>query len=102
MSATHLDTSQLAEVRSFFVEDGVSVAQWARVHNFSRPLVYAVLKGRNQATRGGGEATKLLWHLGLSRQEIGSRRWVSDRLQSRTVSNAKTDNINFGKELHYE
>lgn len=72
MSATHFDTSQLAEVRSFFVEDGVSVAQWARVHNFSLPLVYAVLKGRNQATRGQSHQIAVALGLKSPRNRLAS------------------------------
>ena len=47
-----LEESQLNQVRQEFAALGLSIADWAREHNFSLPLVYAVLKGRNQATRG--------------------------------------------------
>jgi gp16 family phage-associated protein len=47
-----LEESQLSQVRQEFAALGLSIADWAREHNFSLPLVYAVLKGRNQATRG--------------------------------------------------
>jgi gp16 family phage-associated protein len=47
-----LNKEQLCQARQEFAEVGISIADWARAHNFSLPLVYAVLKGRNQATRG--------------------------------------------------
>jgi gp16 family phage-associated protein len=47
-----LDARRLHQAREAFVLSGVSVADWARQNNFSAPLVYAVLQGRNQATRG--------------------------------------------------
>lgn len=52
MHSKSFDGTQLSEVRAIFIENGISVAEWARNHNFSLALVYAVLKGRNQATRG--------------------------------------------------
>ena len=47
-----INKEQLCQARKEFTEVGISIADWAREHNFSLPLVYAVLKGRNQATRG--------------------------------------------------
>ncbi|WP_081767044.1 hypothetical protein [Hylemonella gracilis] len=55
--------NDLDEVRKKFKEDGVSVACWARDRGFSLPLVYAVLSGRNQATRG--ESYRISVALGL-------------------------------------
>jgi gp16 family phage-associated protein len=65
MSAQTFDDARLSEVRQVFIEDGVSVAEWARAHEFSLPLVYAVLKGRNRATRG--ESHKIAVALGLKK-----------------------------------
>jgi len=42
----------LQEVRQRFLDDGISVAGWARDRGFSLPLVYSVLSGRNRASRG--------------------------------------------------
>jgi len=50
-------------VRQMFAEQGLSVADWAREHGFSLPLVYAVLKGRNRASRG--ESFRIAVALGL-------------------------------------
>jgi gp16 family phage-associated protein len=60
-----LDQSLLSQARQEFLEEGMSVADWARVHSFSLPLVYAVLKGRNHATRG--ESHKIAVALGLKK-----------------------------------
>lgn len=60
-----IDHARLSEIRQVFVEDGVSVAEWAREHNFSLPLVYAILKGRNHATRG--KSHKIAVALGLKK-----------------------------------
>jgi gp16 family phage-associated protein len=65
MSAQLIDHARLSEVRQVFIEDGVSVAEWAREHNFSLPLVYAVLNGRNHATRG--KSHKIAVALGLKK-----------------------------------
>ncbi len=65
MSAQLIDHARLNQVRQVFIEDGVSVAEWARKHNFSLPLVYAVLKGRNHATRG--KSHKIAVALGLKK-----------------------------------
>lgn len=50
-------------VRQIFEESGVSVAEWARAKNFSLPLVYSVLHGRVQASRG--ESFRIAVALGL-------------------------------------
>lgn len=60
-----LDQTLLRQVRQEFLEEGMSVADWARTHSFSLPLVYAVLKGRNHATRG--ESHKIAVALGLKK-----------------------------------
>ena len=68
MSARVFDDARLYEIRQFFVDDGVSVAEWARARGFSLPLVYAVLRGRNQATRG--ESHRIAVALGLKKTPI--------------------------------
>lgn len=60
-----LDKTLLSQARQEFLEEGMSVADWARMHSFSLPLVYAVLKGRNHATRG--ESHKIAVALGLKK-----------------------------------
>lgn len=40
------------QVKARFAEAGLSIAEWARERRFSSALVYHVLSGRNQATRG--------------------------------------------------
>lgn len=50
-------------LRQMFADDGQTVAQWARENGFSAPLVYAVLHGRNNATRG--ESFRIAVALGL-------------------------------------
>ena len=66
MGAQLINHARLNEIRQVFVEDGVSVAEWARENNFSLALVYAVLKGRNHATRG--KSHKIAVALGLKKK----------------------------------
>lgn len=58
-----LSASRLLQVREAFSAAGVSVADWARQNRFSTPLVYAVLQGRNQASRG--ESHRIAVALGI-------------------------------------
>ncbi len=58
-----LSTDRLLQVREAFSASGVSVADWARQNQFSTPLVYAVLQGRNQASRG--ESHRIAVALGI-------------------------------------
>lgn len=58
-----LDPNRLRQAREAFCLAGLSVADWARQNQFSAPLVYAVLQGRNQATRG--ESHRIAVALGL-------------------------------------
>ena len=51
------------EVRDNFAKHGISVCDWARAHGFSESLVYAVLAGRNKASRG--QSFKIAVALGL-------------------------------------
>lgn len=50
-------------VKSTFIEHGISIRDWATSNGFSQDLVYAVLNGRNQATRG--QSYKIAVALGL-------------------------------------
>lgn len=50
-------------VKSTFLEHGISVREWAARNGFSQDLVYAVLNGRNRATRG--QSYKIAVALGL-------------------------------------
>lgn len=58
-----LDQNRLRQAREAFSASGISVASWARQNRFSAPLVYAVLQGRNQATRG--ESHRIAVALGI-------------------------------------
>lgn len=40
------------EVKDSFKEHGVSISTWAQAHAFDPRLVYAVLAGKNQSSRG--------------------------------------------------
>ena len=46
------NTLTTSEVKARFDEAGLSIAEWARVNQFSAPLVYHVLSGKTKATRG--------------------------------------------------
>jgi len=58
-----MEPNRRETLKNMFVEDGLTVAQWARDHGFSAPLVYAVLNGRNLASRG--ESFRIAVALGL-------------------------------------
>ena len=53
------------EVRDLFEMNGQTVAQWAKDHGFSAPVVYALLSGRTRGRRG--EAHRAAIALGLKR-----------------------------------
>ena len=59
----HLVTFSTNEVKASFKEHGVSISKWAQAHAFDTRLVYAVLAGRNQSTRG--QSHKIALALGL-------------------------------------
>jgi len=46
------DSRTADEARQWLAYHGVSVAQWARQHGFSRELVYQVLAGKKLGVRG--------------------------------------------------
>ena len=52
-----------AQVRQAFIEDGVTVTEWAAKHGYSRQAVYAALNGRARGLRG--EAHRVAVALGL-------------------------------------
>jgi gp16 family phage-associated protein len=58
-----ISPQKLLQVKNQFFQDGRSVADWARTHQFSEHLVYAVLSGRSKASRG--ESHRIATELGL-------------------------------------
>ncbi len=58
-----VDLTRLLQIREMFTASGITVADWARQNRFSTPLVYSVLQGRNQASRG--ESLRIAIALGL-------------------------------------
>jgi len=56
---------QAENIRENFAKHGLSVCEWARAHGFSESLVYAVLAGRNKASRG--QSFQIAVALGLKR-----------------------------------
>lgn len=42
----------LHETQERFVQEGISVSEWAKAHGFPVGSVYAVLNGRSRARRG--------------------------------------------------
>lgn len=66
MDAIH-STYTAAEVRAWFVEHGVAIADWARAHQFDRNQVYGVLSGRLRGRRG--QAHRIAVLLGLKSPE---------------------------------
>lgn len=69
-------TFSIAEVKDSFKEQGVSIATWARARAFDKRLVYAVLAGRIQSTRG--QSHKIAMALGL--KDAGPSSDVAARL----------------------
>ncbi|MDO8905427.1 DNA-binding protein [Hydrogenophaga sp.] len=53
----------LQRKRDEFFLRGMSIADWARMHQFRQDLVYAVLSGRSKCTRG--ESHRIAIKLGL-------------------------------------
>lgn len=51
------------EIKASFKEHGVSISAWAQAHAFDPRLVYAVLAGKNQSTRG--KSHQIALELGL-------------------------------------
>lgn len=68
-SSAAASADALSAAREKFRAHGVSVACWARENGFSSALVYSVLSGKNQATRG--ESFKIGVALGLREPPSG-------------------------------
>jgi gp16 family phage-associated protein len=64
-------TDKHAEVKDRFLAEGVSIAEWARAHGFSRALVYRVLKGQSACSRG--QAHRIAVALGLKKEPLNLR-----------------------------
>lgn len=58
-----LTPAALKAARDRFFEQGISITEWARDHQFDVHLVYSVLSGRSRATRG--ESHRIAVALGL-------------------------------------
>lgn len=56
------------QARAEFDRRGQSIADWARLHGFSRSLVYEVLSGRKKCKRGQSHRVAVL--LGLKAGEL--------------------------------
>lgn len=56
-------TNNLAQVKAQFQAEGISIAEWARTQGFNPKLVYRVLNGSVQGTRG--QAHAIACRLGL-------------------------------------
>jgi len=55
-----------ASVKQAFSDNGISIRDWARVNGFGETLVYAVLNGKNKASRG--ESYRIAVALGIKQQ----------------------------------
>jgi gp16 family phage-associated protein len=53
-------------VKQAFSDNGISIRDWARLNGFGETLVYAVLNGKNKASRG--ESYRIAVALGLKRK----------------------------------
>lgn len=62
-----ISPEKLTLVKNEFFQNGRSVADWAREHQFPQSLVYAVLSGRSKARRG--ESHEIAVALGLKNQQ---------------------------------
>ncbi|MEX8195315.1 DNA-binding protein [Comamonas guangdongensis] len=51
------------DIKENFALHGISIRDWAQAYGFSESLVYAVLSGRNKASRG--QSFKIAVALGL-------------------------------------
>jgi gp16 family phage-associated protein len=68
---TRITAAALETVRQRFFLRGETVAGWARANSFDQRQVYAVLSGRNKATRGRAHVIAVA--LGLKPQlDVGS------------------------------
>lgn len=56
-------STSIASVKNAFAVYGVTVREWSQVNGFGESLVYAVLNGKNKASRG--ESYRIAVALGL-------------------------------------
>ncbi|MGV3725083.1 DNA-binding protein [Hydrogenophaga sp.] len=61
--ATSFSADQISRARSEFRQAGVSISDWAKQHGVPPSLVYSVLSGKSQCTRGRSHQVAVL--LGL-------------------------------------
>ncbi|MBW9265192.1 MAG: DNA-binding protein [Candidatus Thiodiazotropha sp. (ex. Lucinisca nassula)] len=59
----------IKEVRQEFADRGISISAWARSSGFSVPLVYQILSGARQPTRG--QSHDIAVTLGLKQGKMG-------------------------------
>ncbi|HGP3418895.1 TPA: DNA-binding protein [Acinetobacter baumannii] len=57
----------IKQVRDDFDQSGTSIAEWARINNFSPDLVYRILKTNKIPVRG--ESHKIAVKLGIKEQK---------------------------------
>ena len=57
----------IKQAREDFSDSGISIAEWARVNNFSPDLVYRILKNNKVPIRG--ESHKIAVKLGIKEQK---------------------------------
>lgn len=57
----------IKQVRDDFSQSGISIAEWARINNFSPDLVYRILKNNKVPLRG--ESHRIAVKLGIKEQK---------------------------------
>ena len=62
------------EFKTDLMSHGLTVRDWARANGFSEMLVYAVLSGKNKASRG--ESFKIAIALGLKMQPANAPEFI--------------------------
>ena len=62
------------EFKADLMRHGLTVRDWARANGFSEMLVYAVLSGKNKASRG--ESFKIAIALGLKMQPANAPEFI--------------------------
>lgn len=79
---------QRAQVKRSLADHGMTIREWANARGFSEALVYAVLNGRNQATRG--ESYRIACELGLRTRPPMDEApgYIKDVLQSAALGDA--------------
>ena len=74
------------QVKTEFEMLGVPIAEWAREHGFSLPLVYRVLRGEGKHLRG--ETHRIAVLLGIKQGVIASATSISQMLNERPAAEA--------------